>query len=102
MYVPVVVDNYANETYDTINTAIAVQALKTLNETSNGAFKITEEAIETATKKRPMCRFEEFTMKNSRGEDIQVILDVCHNQPGFEAMYATMKKTFPNADLHVL
>lgn len=101
-YVPVVVDNYKNESYDTINTAIAREALKTLNATSNGKFVIPEDIIVSATQRRPMCRFEEFERKNSRGETIRVILDVCHNQPGFEAMYATMKKVYPNADVRVM
>lgn len=74
--------------------------MRTLNE--GGKFKIPEDIIVTATQKRPICRFEEFEMKNSRGETIRVILDVCHNQPGFEAMYSTMKKSYPNSDLRVL
>ena len=55
----------------------------------------------SATQKRPMCRFEEFDLTNDRNEKIHVILDVCHNQPGFEAMYATMQKIYPDVNLRV-
>lgn len=97
-----VVDDYKHQTYDAINTAIARQALRTLNETSNGKFHIPEDIIMSATQKRPICRFEEFDLTNDRNEKIHVILDVCHNQPGFEAMYATMQKVYPNVNLRVI
>ena len=70
-------------------------------ETSNGKFNIPEEIIMSATQKRPICRFEEFDLTNDRNEKIHVILDVCHNQPGFEAMYATMQKIYPDVNLRV-
>lgn len=94
-------DDYQHQTYDVINTAIARQALKTLNETSHGKFKIPAEVIESATTTRPICRFEEFDLRNSRGESIRVVLDVCHNQPGFDAMWATMAKVYGNRTLRV-
>lgn len=76
-----VVNDYEHKCYDDINTEIAKVALRTLNDHTD--FKVTPEAIENATKTRPICRFEEFELPNSRGEKIKVILDVCHNQPGF-------------------
>ena len=100
-YVPVMVPNYQEETYDAINTAIACQALRTLNEYSHGKFHVPEDVILSATKERPICRFEEFTLPNSRGEQVKVILDVCHNQPGFHAMYATMKKLYGDRTIRV-
>ncbi|CBK19851.2 uncharacterized protein [Blastocystis hominis] len=101
LYVPVVVEDYQHQTYDVINTAIARQALKTLNETSRGKFQIPADIIESATTTRPICRFEEFDLRNSRGESIRVVLDVCHNQPGFDAMWATMAKVYGNRTLRV-
>ena len=50
---------------------------------------------------RPICRFEEFTLKNSRGEPVRVVLDVCHNQPGFRAMFSTLQKTFGSRGVRV-
>ena len=101
LYVPVSIPNHVEESYDVINTTIAKQALRTLNQTSNGRFVVPEDIIESATNVRPMCRFEEFELPNSRGEMIKVVLDVCHNQPGFRAMYASMKKIYGDRDLHV-
>lgn len=100
-YIPVVVPNYQEETYDTINTAIAREALRTLNTYSNGQFVVSPAVIESATTTRPICRFEEFTLKNSRGEPVRVVLDVCHNQPGFRAMFSTLQKTFGSRGVRV-
>ena len=95
------VPNYQEETYDTINTAIAREALRTLNTYSNGQFVVSPAVIESATTTRPICRFEEFTLKNSRGEPVRVVLDVCHNQPGFRAMFSTLQKTFGSRGVRV-
>ena len=91
-----VVNDYEHKCYDDINTEIAKVALRTLNDHTD--FKVTPEAIENATKTRPICRFE---LPNSRGEKIKVILDVCHNQPGFDAMYATMANKYGKSTLRV-
>ena len=93
------VNDYEHQCYDDINTEIAKVALRTLNDHTD--FKVKPEAIETATKGRPICRFEEFYLPNSCGEKIHVILDVCHNQPGFGAMYATMAKKYGKSTLRV-
>ena len=101
LYVPVVVDDYQHQSYDVINTAIARQALRTLNETSRGKFVVPADIIERATKGRPVCRFEEFDLPNDRGESIHVILDVCHNQPGFDAMWTTMNRLYGGRTVRV-
>lgn len=82
--------------YDDINIKITKSVLSLLIEKG---YNIKFENIENILKKRPKCRFEIITKRNSVGKLFQyfpkaVILDVAHNTEAFLSIKKALKKKF--------
>ncbi len=82
--------------YDDINIKIAKAVLSLL---VNNGYNIDFDNIKDIIKKRPKCRFEVFTNKNTVGKLFQyfpkaVVLDVAHNKEAFISIKKALKSKY--------
>jgi len=59
-------------------------------------------AIEEGLLVRPPCRFQIFPIKRNQGENVDVILDIAHNEDAMLALVKKVRKKYPSSPVQVV